>query len=141
MPRLELRVPADTLTDEQQSQLTEELTDTMLEVEGASPDNDMAQSIAWVFIEEYEPEAWTIGGDETTDLAFDATVTVPEGSLDQDGKERMVEKVTGVLSDVGEGDFDLMKAWVIINEVPDGNWGAAGAIFRYDDIVRSVSGD
>lgn len=141
MPRLELRVPADTLTDEQQSQLTEELTDTMLEVEGASPDNDMARSITWVFIDEYEPEAWTIGGNETTNLAFDATVTVPEGSLDQEGKERMVEAVTDVLSNVDVSNFDLMKTWVIINEVPDGNWGAAGAIFRYEDIVRSVSGD
>jgi hypothetical protein len=34
-----------------------------------------------------------------------------------------------------------MRIWVFIHEVPDGNWGGAGRIFRFKDIAKMVGGD
>ena len=68
-------------------------------------------------------------------------ITVPEGSLSQDKKERMIELVTdAVVEAEGLGDAVRPITWVIINEIKDGSWGAAGEAVRLEDLAKLVKG-
>jgi len=64
-------------------------------------------------------------------------VTVPEGSLSDARKQLMVEKVTEATLEaegLPSNERTRMLTWVIINEVKDGNWGAAGGVVCLADI-------
>jgi len=69
-------------------------------------------------------------------------IRVPEGSLSQEKKERMIELVTeAVVEAEGYGDAVKPITWVIIDEVKDGSWGAAGQAVRLEDLAKLVKGD
>jgi 4-oxalocrotonate tautomerase len=66
-------------------------------------------------------------------------IRVPEGSLSQEKKERMIELVTdAVVEAEGLGDVVKPITWVIIDEVKDGSWGAAGNAVRLKDLAKLV---
>jgi 4-oxalocrotonate tautomerase len=66
-------------------------------------------------------------------------IRVPEGSLSQEKKERMIELVTdAVVEAEGMGDVVKPITWVIIDEVKDGSWGAAGNAVRLKDLAKLV---
>jgi 4-oxalocrotonate tautomerase len=68
-------------------------------------------------------------------------IRVPEGSLSQEKKERMIELVTdAVVEAEGLGDAVRPITWVIIDEVKDGSWGAAGQAVRLEDLAKLVKG-
>ena len=62
-------------------------------------------------------------------------VTVPDGALSDRRKAGLVEEVTGdVLEATGWGDEAALRVWVLIREVPDGNWGAGKQIIRFEQL-------
>jgi 4-oxalocrotonate tautomerase len=66
-------------------------------------------------------------------------IRVPEGSLSQEKKERMIELVTdAVVEAEGYGDAVRPITWVIIDEVKDGSWGASGRAVRLEDLANVV---
>jgi 4-oxalocrotonate tautomerase len=66
-------------------------------------------------------------------------IRVPEGSMSQEKKERMIELVTdAVVEAEGYGDVVRPITWVIIDEVKDGSWGAAGNAVRLEDLAKLV---
>ena len=68
-------------------------------------------------------------------------IRVPEGSISQEKKERMIELVTdAVVEAEGLGDAVRPITWVIIDEVKDGSWGAAGRAVRVEDLAKLVRG-
>ena len=68
-------------------------------------------------------------------------IRVPEGSLSQEKKDRMIELVTdAVVEAEGVGDAVRPITWVIIDEVKDGSWGAAGRAVRLEDLKKLVKG-
>jgi 4-oxalocrotonate tautomerase len=68
-------------------------------------------------------------------------IRVPEGSLSQEKKDRMIELVTdAVVEAEGYGDAVRPITWVIIDEVADGSWGAAGRAVTLKDISKLVRG-
>jgi 4-oxalocrotonate tautomerase len=68
-------------------------------------------------------------------------IRVPEGSLSQEKKDRMIELVTdAVVEAEGLGDAVRPITWVIIDEVKDGSWGAAGRAVRLADLAKLVKG-
>jgi 4-oxalocrotonate tautomerase len=67
-------------------------------------------------------------------------IRVPEGSLSQKKKERMIELVTdAVVEAEGVGDAVRPITWVIIDEVKEGSWGASGQAIRLEDLKKLVS--
>ena len=68
-------------------------------------------------------------------------IRVPEGSLSQEKKERMIELVTdAVVEAEGYGDAVRPITWVIIDEVKEGSWGASGRPVRLEDLAKLVKG-
>ncbi|NKX85774.1 hypothetical protein HGA10_00405 [Nocardia coubleae] len=62
--------------------------------------------------------------------------------MNDDKRRDIVRRVNRVLADADEDPArfaDAATAWVHINEIPEGNWGAGGEIVRIEDIVALVS--
>lgn len=136
MPFVEVFVPRNTLTAEQRDQLHQELVATVMAVEGA-PDTAAARSISWMVLNEVD--SWSVGGEVLGAGAqplIVVRISMPAGSLDDDKRSRMMDEVIDVLvrMDGSERYRQHPHAWVHINDVLDGNWGALGRVVGLSDI-------
>jgi 4-oxalocrotonate tautomerase family enzyme len=68
-----------------------------------------------------------------------ARITMHAGQLDAAGKRKMIQLITDAMVEgEGLGEFSRQSAWVIIDEVPAGNFGAAGRIVDADGLAEIV---
>ncbi|MGH3239425.1 MAG: tautomerase family protein [Spirillospora sp.] len=142
MPFVELFVRKGSLDQAHREKVGGRLVSEVMIAEGA-PDTEAAKSISWLVVNEID--AWFIGGREVPageKPHYVVRVGVPAGSMD-DGKRRdIVRRVTQVLADADpdpERFTQATSAWVHINEIPEGNWGAGGEIVRIEDIAAFVT--
>jgi phenylpyruvate tautomerase PptA (4-oxalocrotonate tautomerase family) len=147
MPMVNVWVPKGALSAEQQASLSDKLTHALLLIEGRMNKeihNPAALSIAWVLFHEVEPTGWAIGGKLDDTYApeggrFLTVVTVPGGALDHEGaKPAVVETVHTAFREIlglpAKKKGTYWAPWVIIQEVPEGNWGAGGVIRHLKEI-------
>jgi phenylpyruvate tautomerase PptA (4-oxalocrotonate tautomerase family) len=143
MPLLELTLPEGSLEPEALDRLADGLTAALLRAEGA-PDNELFRSIAWLDVHWVPAANAYQGGRPAAEPRFRVNVTVPEGALSERRKAQLVEESTRlVLEAAGEDPADpgaLLRVWVMIRDVPDGNWGGAGRIFRFGDLKAMAQG-
>ncbi|MGR6917398.1 tautomerase family protein [[Actinomadura] parvosata] len=143
MPFVELFVPKGTLDQEHRDRIGGRLVSEVMIAEGA-PDNEAARSISWLVVNEID--AWFVGGRPLPageKPKYVVRVGVPAGSMNDDKRRDIVRRVTRVLADADadpERFTQPATAWVHINEIPEGNWGAGGEIVRIEDIVTLVAG-
>jgi phenylpyruvate tautomerase PptA (4-oxalocrotonate tautomerase family) len=141
MPFVEVFVPTGSLTDAQRAHITDTLVAEVMVAEGA-PDTAAARSISWLLM--HEVDTWVVGGqklDGSEPTRFVVRVAVPSGSLDDAKRADMVQRITRVLADADDNPerFSLEPvAWVHINEIPEGNWGALGRVVGFADIAGFV---
>jgi phenylpyruvate tautomerase PptA (4-oxalocrotonate tautomerase family) len=134
MPKLDLTFPAGALSDEAKRELPRSLAATLLHWEGA-PDTDFFRSITWAHVHELPVDA-VFTGDGPAELShFVVDVTVPAGALSDRRKAGLVEDASKLVREAaGLGEQDGVRVWVLIHEVPEGNWGAAGQIVRFEEL-------
>lgn len=141
MPFVELFAPKGALDSERGRAAKRELVSEVMKAEGA-PDTPGARAISWLLVT--EPEGWYVGGEELgagEPPRYVVRVSVPAGSLDDAKRADMIDRVTRVLAAAepeGERLYREPVAWVLINEVAEGNWGAAGRAVGLNDIIRFV---
>ncbi len=141
MPMLELTYPKGSLTPEAREELLEALATNMLAAEKA-PDTEFFRSITWVYANEIDPDAIAVGGRPGGEPRFRVNVTVPEGALSDRRKGILVDSFNqAVLKATGLPESEGLRVWTIINEVTDGNWGAAGQQIRYQQLVELAAGE
>ena len=134
MPLIDLTMPAGTLDAEVRGDLVRKLGSTLLRWEGA-PDTDFFKSIMWVHVHELPGEMVTAAGEPVTEPHFRIDVTVPEGALSERRKEGVVKEFTEMVLAAAElDDSAALRIWVLIHEVPDGNWGGAGQVVRFSQL-------
>jgi phenylpyruvate tautomerase PptA (4-oxalocrotonate tautomerase family) len=133
MPKLDLTIPAEALSDGDQQELARELGATLLRWEGA-PDTEFFRSITWAHLHPLPTESiQTPDGVAEPHAVVD--ITVPSGALSERRKAGLVEDVTKlILEKTGWGDGAGVRVWTLIHEVPDGNWGAAGQVVRFEQL-------
>lgn len=133
MPKLDLTITAGSLTDDAKQELSRELGATMLRWEGA-PDTEFFRSITWVHVHELPAEAiQTPDGVAEPHAIVEATV--PQGALSDRRKAGLVEDATKLVLDAtGWGPEAGVRVWVMIRDVPDGNWGAAGQVVQFEQL-------
>ncbi|MEV6278683.1 hypothetical protein [Nocardia sp. NPDC051832] len=142
MPFVELFVPKDSLDQERREQIGGKLVSEVMLAEGA-PDTEAARAISWLVVNEID--AWFVGGRRLPageKPRYVVRVGVPAGSMNDDKRRDIVARVTRVLAEADEDPARFTEAgsaWVHINEIPEGNWGARGEIVRIEDIVALVS--
>ena len=135
MPLIDLTYPAGTFTPDERTALVDELTTVLLRAERA-PDTDFFRSIAWVHVHELPEGTVLAAGRPVTEPTFRVQVTIPQGALSERRKGELVAEATRVVLDAaGLREADAFRVWVLIGEVPDGNWGAGGRIVRFADLV------
>jgi phenylpyruvate tautomerase PptA (4-oxalocrotonate tautomerase family) len=141
MPLLELTLPEGSLPADAVDRLADGLTEALLRAEGA-PDNELFRSIAWLDVHWVPAANAYQGGKRAAQPRFRVNVTVPEGALTERRKGMLVEEATRlVLEAAGEDPADagaLMRVWVMIGEVRDGNWGGGGRVVRFADLKGLV---
>jgi hypothetical protein len=115
MPKLDLTIPAESLSDEAQQELARELGATLLHWEGA-PDTEFFRSITWTHVHALPAESiQTPDGVAEPHAVVD--ITVPTGALSERRKAGLVEDVTkAVLDATGWGDGAGIRVWTLIHE-------------------------
>ncbi|MDX6583331.1 MAG: hypothetical protein QOI10_2515 [Solirubrobacterales bacterium] len=141
MPMLELTYPKGAISPEARDELLEALATNMLAAEKA-PDTEFFRSITWVYANEVDPDSIAVGGRPGAEPRFRVQVTVPEGALSDRRKGILVDSFNrAVLQAAGLAESEGLRVWTIINEVTDGNWGAAGQQVRYKQLVELAAGE
>ncbi len=132
MPIIDLTYPAGTFTPDERTALVDELTTVLLRAERA-PDTEFFRNITWAFV--HEPAEVLAAGRPVAEPNFRVGVTVPTGALSERRKEELVAEATRVvLSAAGLSESDSLRVWVLISEVPEGNWGAGGNVIHFEQL-------
>ena len=146
MPQIELTVPRDALTGEAIDTLMAEMTTTLLRWEGAPIASPGAREVSWGYVHEVDPARTYHGGEVAASDAprYRVDVTVPEGALSAKRKNGLVGDVTKLVLAAEGVDFDSdpaagMRVWVLLHEVPEGNWGGAGRTWTLREIAEVVA--
>ncbi len=139
MPLIELTCPAGTFTPEARTELVDELTTVMLRAERA-PDTEFFRTITWVDVHELPAEHVYAAGRPGAEPRFRVVATVPQGALSERRKAELVSEATKtLLAAAGLQDSDALRVWVLITEVPEGHWGAAGGIVRFEQLRQMAA--
>lgn len=141
MPFVEVFSPPGAVSAEQRKQIAEHLVPEVMKAEGA-PDNEFARAISWLVW--HEGTLWSIGGqiiEADEPPRYVVRVTVPAASQNDATRAAIVKAVTEVLADADE-DPDRVRnglaSFVLLNEVPEGDWGSMGRIFSFKEIASFV---
>lgn len=125
------------------SRLTDELVTALLRAEGA-PDTEFLRENTVVYLHQLEPTAQSVGGRGPGDPRFRVEMTVFEGALSQDRKEQLAADVHAAVcaaAGIDPKGSRALHVWMVIHEVPEGNWAGAGRIVYYRDIKGLVADD
>ena len=143
MPQIELTIPRDALAADALDTLMAEMTTTLLRWEGAPTDSPGAREISWGYVHEVDPARTYHGGQVAASEAprYRVDVTVPEGALSARRKNGLVSDVTKLVLAAEGADFEAdpaagMRVWVLVHEVPEGNWGGAGRTWTLREIAE-----
>jgi phenylpyruvate tautomerase PptA (4-oxalocrotonate tautomerase family) len=141
MPMLDVTIPEGALAPDAEAALMTDLTNILIRNEGADPDNPVVQSIAWVFL--HRPAEVYVAGAPADLPRYRVIASVPEGQFNDERRAGITAEVTAAILDAEPDDRprDPMRVWVFANEIPDGNWGAAGRTVRLADIAGIAMGD
>lgn len=135
MPLIDLSYPAGTFTPESRTALVDDLTTVLLRAERA-PDTEFFRNIAWVHVHELPGGCVLAAGRPVTDPTFRVQVTIPQGALSPRRKQELVSEATRVVCEAaGIDPTESLRVWVLINEVPDGNWGAGGQVITFEQLA------
>jgi phenylpyruvate tautomerase PptA (4-oxalocrotonate tautomerase family) len=134
MPIMDLTYPSGTFTPDAREALVEELTTVLLRAERA-PDTDFFRSITWVYVHELPDGTVLAAGRPVDEPTFRLQVTVPQGALSDRRKEELVAEATKTIRNAaGLAEDAALRVWVLIGEVPEGNWGAAGQVIHFEQL-------
>ena len=70
-----------------------------------------------------------------------AIVRVVEGVLDDEGRRRVIERITDVLVEVEGAGNEAFRpyVWVIVEEVASGQWGVGGHGLTPEDVRELIA--
>jgi phenylpyruvate tautomerase PptA (4-oxalocrotonate tautomerase family) len=140
MPKLELTIPAESLSEEAQGELARELGAALLRWEGA-PDTEFFRSITWAHVHAL-PAASMQTPDGVADPHAVIEISVPDGALSERRKAGLVEETTKlVLEATGWDPEASWRIWTLIRDVPEGNWGAGGRVVRFQQLREAAKAE
>lgn len=141
MPMIDALIPENALTPEAETRLLKEMTDILIRAEGYEPDNEIARSLSFLFL--HRPAAIFVGGAPSTSPRYRITPSVPEGQYTDAAREALVREITHAIARAEGASFEQVapRVWVFPTEIPEGQWGGAGAIHRLADIHARIAGE
>ena len=143
MPIMQVCYPETALDAERKAALARRLTDVLMAMEGGA-NTDAGRAFAWVMFSPIKTDDWWAGGRTDDEFVrppgkFLVHVTVPEGYLSAIHKTEVHAAVNeAIIAVTGAKGESGASALVIIDEVTEGNWGAAGRTISLASIADSV---
>jgi phenylpyruvate tautomerase PptA (4-oxalocrotonate tautomerase family) len=145
MPIMDVCYSADDLNEASKASLAKKLTDIMIRMEGGANTRG-GRVFAWVLFHALPQGDWWAGGEIGNGYVgppgrFLVHVNIPEGYMNAEHKREVHAWVTEAILSVKEkasGDEVGHSIQVIIDEVPEGNWAAAGQTISLASIADSV---
>jgi phenylpyruvate tautomerase PptA (4-oxalocrotonate tautomerase family) len=135
---------AGDLDETRKADLARKLTDVMIRMEGGANTRG-GRAFAWVLFDELARGDWWAGGETGNGYVsppgrFLVQVKIPEGYMNAAHKSEVQAWVTeAVLAATAAVGPDVgHSVQVIIDEVPEGNWAAAGHTISLASIADSV---
>jgi phenylpyruvate tautomerase PptA (4-oxalocrotonate tautomerase family) len=125
MPLIEATLSKGLLTAKARAALADDLAGAVLRAEGAS-DTPRSRALSWVFVNEAPEGTWSVKGTPPLGPRVLVRITVPDWSLSKARRRKVGRDVHRVLSTHLGRPLGLEEAWVLIHEVPEGNWNAGG---------------
>jgi len=140
MPMIDLCIPEGALEPKAEQRLIEELSETLIRLEGYEPDNRRARAVTWVFVHR---TTVFVAGAPAAEPRYRAVLAAPEGQYDQDVREAVVREVSEAFARAEGRSLDEVshRVWVFPVDVPDGTWGSRGRVQRLPDIVAFLEGE
>jgi phenylpyruvate tautomerase PptA (4-oxalocrotonate tautomerase family) len=145
MPIMNVHYPADRLDKVTKAALAGKLTDVLIQMEGGA-NTEGGRAFAAVLFSAVAEDDWWVGGNTDDKFVsapgkFLVHVTIPEGYMNKTHKTEVhawvaaaILEVTGATDDRATGG----SIQVIIDEVPEGNWGAGGRTISLESIAAAV---
>ena len=140
MPKLDLTIPTEVLSEESKPELLRELGAALLHWEGA-PDTEFFRSITWAHLHElpWRRSRLLTAPPSRTRCSTSRSPPARSASAARPG---IVEDATKLVLDAtGWGTEAGVRVWVLIHEVPDGNWGAAGQVVRFEQLREAAKAE
>jgi phenylpyruvate tautomerase PptA (4-oxalocrotonate tautomerase family) len=140
MPKLELTLPAESLSGEAQQELARDLGAALLRWEGA-PDTEFFRSITWAHVHAL-PATSMQTPDGIADPHAVIEISVPDGALSERRKAGLVEETTKIVLDATGWDPEQSwRIWTLIRDVPEGNWGAGGQVVHFQQLREAAKAE
>lgn len=128
---MDLFYPAGALAPDARARLADDLTTVLLRAERA-PETQFFRDITWLHVHELPADAVMAGGRPVEQPTFRVEVSVPDGALSPRRKQEFVAEATRTIREAaGIAEADGLRIWVLIRDVPDGNWGAGGQVVEF----------
>jgi phenylpyruvate tautomerase PptA (4-oxalocrotonate tautomerase family) len=147
MPIMQVHYPADALDEARKADLAQRLTDVLIAMEGGA-DTHGGRAFAWVLFTPVAAGDWWVGGQQddayvTPPGRFLVHVTIPEGYMNVAHKTEVHRWVNdAICAATGTPESAAPDAGgsvlVVIDEVPEGNWGCAGKTISLTSIAQTV---
>ena len=145
MPIMQVYHEETALDAAAKQQLAQRLTDVLIAMEGGA-DTSAGRAFAWVLFSPVKSGDWWVGGRCDDRFVhppgrFLVHVTIPEGYMNAQHKSEVHawvnDAIIAVMGDA-EAPHAGASALVVIDEVTEGNWGAAGRTISLSAIAGSV---
>jgi phenylpyruvate tautomerase PptA (4-oxalocrotonate tautomerase family) len=144
MPIMNVRYAAGDLNEPSKAKLAKALTDVMIQMEGGA-NTRCGRAFAWVLFNEMTSGDWWAGGETGNEYVsppgrFLIHVSIPEGYMNAEHKSEVHAWVTDAVLAVTDasGEKAGHSIQIIIDDVPEGNWAAAGQTISLANIADSV---
>jgi len=143
MPMIDLTYVRGSLGKEALGRLTDELVIALLRAERA-PDTPFLRDNTLVYLHDLDPAALSVGGRGPGEPRFRVEMTVFQGVLSQDRKERLAADVHAAVcaaAGIEPEGARAFQVWTLIHEVPEGNWAGGGKVIYYRQVKGLVADD
>lgn len=141
MPIMQVYHLEDALDAATKERLAQRLTDVLIAIEGGA-DTSSGRAFAWVLFVPVRAGEWWVGGRRDDHYVYPpgrflVIVTIPEGYMNPRHKGEVHSCVNAAIIDVMGGAADTGgSVLVVIDEVTEDNWGAAGRTISLEAIAR-----
>lgn len=131
MPNIVVKIPAGAFDAAARASLAAGIKSAAVAAE-QMPDDPGKQLLCWIAVEEVAAGCWTCGGADMGAVLIPVQVQVqlPHGVLDDDSRARYVAGVHRAILAALPDERRRIASSCILHEVPDGQWGVNGAIWR-----------
>lgn len=140
MPNIVVKIPEGVFDADGRAQIASGLTAAAKAVEQFG-DTPAQEFLTWVVIEEVKAGFFFAGGIDPVKNVIPVMVmfSPPAGVIDLQGRQQLVGMIQeAVASAKAQSDSRPVMTSVMITEIPDGHWGARGALWHLPDLARAA---